>query len=356
MVRIALVILVLMSACAQVGTITGGPTDTFAPKVLSASIQDQQVSVKSQQQVLVFDEFIKVSDPQKSITLMPNDSRLQYTVKGKTLTIAFLDPLQAQTTYTLMSNGGVADITEGNDSLMTWTFSTGLFLDSMTLKADFTELVPEKKSEKATLGIYETDTSKNLRYLGQFSENNTLYLKGLKDGAYYLKAFIDADHDGACGPLESQDQFFQMIQLSDIQNDTLHFYMTKPFIAVDSTITMNKSQTEQVQADSTLKFGSILLNWPNFTNGAILAIYQNEQLIQTLTLTDSLTKIEELKPGLYSLHLFKDLNQNGKWDPIRPKEKQRTEPLYIYPEKIKVKANWDIEVPMNKTLENLLEP
>jgi hypothetical protein len=147
-----------------------------------------------------------------------------------------------------------------------------------------------------------------------------------------------------------------MIQLSDKQNDTLHFYLTKPFIAVDSTITMNKSQTEQVQADSTLKFGSILLNWPNFTNGAILAIYQNEQLIQTLTLTDSLTKIEELKPGLYSLHLFKDLNQNGKWDPIRPKEKQRTEPLYIYPEKIKVKANWDIEVPMNKTLENLLEP
>ncbi len=356
MVRVAFVILVLLSACAQVGTITGGPTDAFAPKVISASIQDQQLSVKSQQQVLVFDEFIKLADPQKSITLMPNDSRLKYTVKGKTLTIDFLDPLQEQTTYTLMSNGGIKDITESNDSLMTWTFSTGLILDSMTLKADYTELLPEKKSEKAILGVYETDTSKNLRYLGQFSASKNLYLRGLKDGTYYLKAFIDADNDGACGPTECQDQFFKMINIADIQQDTLHFFLSKPLVTIDSSALRKQDDLAPSPVDSVQKFGSIYFNWPNFTKDAVLTLFQNEQLIRTLVLTDSLTKIEDLNPGLYSLRLVKDLNQNGKWDPIRPKELLRAEPLFIYPEKIKVKANWDIEVTLNKNLENLLEP
>lgn len=354
MVRYALIILVLLSACAQVGTITGGPTDDFAPRVLSASIQDKQLNVSARQQVLIFDEFIKVADPQKSITLMPNDSRLQFAVKGKTLTIDFLDPLQAQTTYTLMSNGGIADITEGNDSLMTWTFSTGQFLDSMTLSADFTMPFPEKKSEKVMLAIYESDSSKNARYIGLFSDDNRLQLQGLKDGAYYLKAFVDSDADGACGPKESQDQYFKMLQLSDQQNDTLHFYLTKPSASQDSTTTTTSK--DSAPADSTMKFGSLLLNCSNISEGTVLAVYQNDQLIRTLQLTETLSKIEDLQPGLYSLHLFKDLNENGKWDPIRPKEKLRAEPLYVYPEKIKVKANWDIEVPLNKTLANLLEP
>jgi len=354
MVRYALIIGLLLSACAQVGTITGGPTDDYAPKVLSANIQDQQVAVKAQQQILVFDEFIKLKDAQKLITLMPNDSRLQCTVKGKVLTIDFLDSLKAQTTYTLISNGGVQDITEGNDSLMTWTFSTGKVLDSMTISARFTELIPEKKAGKVLLGLYETDSSKTARYMGMYADNNEIKIKGLKDGSYYLKAFIDADSDGACGPQESQDQYFKQINLQQHQQDTLYFYLSKP-PQKDTTITTLVQDTSGTK-DSVLQTGTLLLNWPNFTPGAALSIYQNEQLIHTQIIKDSLTKLASLKPGLYTLHLYKDLNQNGFWDPIRPQLQLRAEPLFIYPEKIKVKANWDIEVPLNKTLENLLEP
>jgi uncharacterized protein (DUF2141 family) len=354
MVRYALIISLLLSACAQVGTITGGPTDDFAPKVLSASIQDQQVSVKAQQQILVFDEFIKLNDAQKQITLMPNDSRLQYTVKGKVLTIDFLDSLKAQTTYTLMSNGGVQDITEGNDSLMTWTFSTGKVLDSMTLSARFTELIPEKKTGKVLLGLYETDSSKTARYMGMFTDNNELKIKGLKDGNYYLKAFIDADSDGACGPKESQDQYFKQISLQQHQQDTLFFYLSKP-IMKDTAQKLIAKDSSSI-TDSVLQTGTLMVNWANFAPGSVLCIYQNEQLIQNQLISDSLTKLTGLKPGLYSLHFFKDLNQNGQWDPINPELQLRAEPLFIYPEKIKVKANWDIEVPLNKTLNNLLEP
>ena len=65
MVRYLFVMSLLLSACAQVGTITGGPTDEFAPRVMSESIADKQRNVKTSEQLLVFDEFVKLDQPQQ---------------------------------------------------------------------------------------------------------------------------------------------------------------------------------------------------------------------------------------------------------------------------------------------------
>jgi hypothetical protein len=77
MVRWAFVGLMILCACAQFGTITGGPTDEAAPKIVSESISDKQRNVTASEQLLVFDEFIKLDQPQQRIQLMPADSRLQ---------------------------------------------------------------------------------------------------------------------------------------------------------------------------------------------------------------------------------------------------------------------------------------
>lgn len=350
MVRYALILTLLLSACAQVGSITGGDTDTVAPRVLNATIQDQQVLVKSEVQTLVFDEFIKLNEPQKLITLMPNDSRLQYSLKGKTVQIEFLDGLKAETTYTLTSNGGIKDLTEGNDSLMTWTFSTGKLLDSMQINATAHYCLPGAQPQKMLLGIFETDSSKTARYVGQFAESGFLNLKGLKEGAYYFKAYVDENLDGACGALELQDEFYTSFDLQDIQYDTLAFYLSKPqsdSVAMD-TISVSK---DSIQAAA---FGTLLINWPHFSKNAWVSLYLNEQLAKNILFTSSLTKIEQLKPGQYTIHVFEDLNGNQKWDAIRPQQKLRAETIYVYPEKVKIKGNWDIEIELNKSLKNLL--
>jgi uncharacterized protein (DUF2141 family) len=281
---------------------------------------------------------------------MPNDSRLQYTLKGKTVHIEFLDGLKAETTYTLTSNGGIKDLTEGNDSLMTWTFSTGKLLDSMQINATAHYCIPVAKPQKVFLGIFETDSSKTARYVGQFAENGILNLKGLKEGAYYFKAYVDENLDGACGAQELQDEFYSSFDLQAIQNDTLAFLLSKP--QSDSVAT----HTPSVTTDSlqTTAFGTLLINWPQFSENSWISLYQNEQLAKNILITSSLTKIEQLKPGLYSIHVYEDLNDNQKWDAIRPQQKLRAEAIYIYPEKVKIKANWDVEVELNNSLHNLL--
>jgi hypothetical protein len=341
MVRWAFVGLLLLCACAQVGTITGGPTDEAAPKVVSESISDKQRNVTASEQLLVFDEFIKLDQPQQRIQLMPADSRLQYELKGKTLRVLFLDPLQAQTTYTLLSNGGIKDLTEGNDSLMTWTFSTGPTLDSLVLNARSKELIPNNKPSNTYLGLYQTDTSRTARYIGRFDPQGALQLKGLKDGTYFLKAYIDENQDGACGPTESQDMLFEPVVLRQIQADTLAFFLSKPatkelpsVAAKDSAVVANPLSTLILQFDTLL---------PHL----LAELYIGEVLKKTVAVDKQTVDIDSLQAGMYTLRIVSDLNDNLKWDAIDLERKVRAEPIYYYPEKIKIRPNWELSLPVN---------
>lgn len=352
MVRWAFIILVLLCACAQVGTITGGPTDEIAPQVLSESISNKQRNVKANEQLLVFDEFIKLDQPQQRIQLMPADSRLQYELKGKTLRILFLDTLQPQTTYTLMSNGGIKDLTEGNDSLMTWTFSTGPTLDSLVLNARAKEWIPNNKPSTIYLGLYQSDTSRTARYIGRFNPQGQLQLKGLKDGAYYLKAFIDENQDGACSQTESQDVLFAARTLNQIQTDTLAFYLSTPQKNQDSSvkITQNKPITIEKVSDSLAlakPLSSLILQLDTLPTQLLVELYLGEVLQQSLQVEKQTITIDSLQAGLYTLRFVSDQNHNQKWDAIDLQKQIRAEALYYYPEKIKIRPNWELSLPVN---------
>ena len=357
MVRYLFVMSLLLSACAQVGTITGGPTDEFAPRVMSESIADKQRNVKTSEQLLVFDEFIKLDQPQQRIQLMPADSRLQYELKGKTLRIIFLDTLQAQTTYTLMSNGGIKDLTEGNDSLMTWTFSTGPTLDSLVLNARAKEWIPNNKPSTIYLGLYQTDTSRTARYIGRFDPQGQLQLKGLKEGAYFLKAYIDENQDGACSQTESQDVLFEPIVLSQIQADTLSFYLSKPKKSEDTTVkidgskTVSALQSKPITASDSLALAkplsSLVLQFDTLPIDLLAELYLGEVLQHKIELKKLSTTIDSLQAGVYTLRFISDQNHNLRWDAIDLDQKQRAEPIYYYPEKIKIRPNWEVSLPVN---------
>lgn len=348
MVRWAIVSILLLCACAQVGTITGGETDTAPPKVLRQTIADKQCNVKAQEQNLVFDEYIKLDQAQQRITLMPADSRLQFETKGKNLRISFLDPLQANTTYTLTSNGGIKDLTEGNDSLMTWIFSTGQTLDSLELTAQAKECIPSNKQTSIQLGLYVSDTSKTPRYIGRFDDKGQIHLKGLKEGVYIAKAFIDEDQDGACAAKESQDQFFKPIVLDATAKDTLFFMLSKPKNNTAQSTALQQTKPSLVDTNQTkVSPSKLILEFATIQPDLLVALYQGEALLRKIKVEAPLLTIENLEAGLYELRLINDLNQNQEWDAIDLVSKTRCEPLFIYPEKIKLRANWELTIPVN---------
>ncbi len=60
---------------------------------------------------------------------------------------------------------------------------------------------------------------------------------------------------------------------------------------------------------------------------------------------DGTYKFEHLSAGNYGLRLFHDINENIRWDTGNYLEKIQPEPVFMFPENIQIRENWDVEVP-----------
>lgn len=116
---------VLLTACAQIGILSGGDEDVYAPKPLEDKISppNESVNFTGNKVIIPFDEFILLNNPQQTIQLVPDHADLKATVQKKDLKIEWEENLQPNTTYVIYLNGTVKDATEGNDSLITYVFS-----------------------------------------------------------------------------------------------------------------------------------------------------------------------------------------------------------------------------------------
>lgn len=52
---------------------------------------------------------------------------------------------------------------------------------------------------------------------------------------------------------------------------------------------------------------------------------------------------KNIQPGEYTVRYFVDENNNGLWDPLHYKSQMDAEEIYVFPEKLNVRANWDLK-------------
>jgi uncharacterized protein (DUF2141 family) len=160
--------------------------------------------------------------------LVPADSKLQSTLSKKTLRIAFEDSLEKNTTYTLYLNSAVKDITEGNDSLIKFTFSTGTVIDSLSLNVRIFNAFSKEWMPKVTVGLYPNFNDESPRYFTQSQNNGLAHFDALKAGSYFVKAFVDVNQDIHCQKLEKQGFFIDPIPLELGKSDTLLLPLSLP--------------------------------------------------------------------------------------------------------------------------------
>ena len=66
-------------------------------------------------------------------------------------------------------------------------------------------------------------------------------------------------------------------------------------------------------------------------------------VIRELPATNDGAKFEYLAPTTYYLRLYIDLDGDGKWTTGDWLLKRQPEPIYYFPKKLKLRANWDFE-------------
>jgi uncharacterized protein (DUF2141 family) len=192
-------LLLILFGCGQVGFITGGDVDVTAPRPIEDKISPPMASKNTfpKKISIPFDEFIALNSPGQNIRVVPDDVRLEAKIKKKSLV---LTPVKGKweenTTYAIYLKRAVKDITEGNDSLMAYVFSTGPTIDSLVAAVRVVDAYKNEPLKEITVGLYQQrlldDTSKVLpRYVAQTNQEGIAEFSYLQEGPFYVYAFYD---------------------------------------------------------------------------------------------------------------------------------------------------------------------
>jgi hypothetical protein len=188
----------LISACAQIVPLSGGPIDRTSPKVLVENPANGSVAFKGEVVVIKFDEYIQLRDLFNELIVTPQlKNQPDITASGKTLTIKFDEPLKENTTYRLFFGNAITDIYESTPiANYEYTFSTGDHIDTLILSGTLKDAYTGSAVKDAWAMLY-SDTGDSIiytskpDYLAHSNANGQFTIKGLKEGKYKLIALSD---------------------------------------------------------------------------------------------------------------------------------------------------------------------
>ena len=233
----------LFAGCAQIGQISGGDQDIIAPCPLADKTFPPSKSTffKGTSFEMNFDEFVQLNNPQQTLFIVPNHAVLKPSIHKKTLKVEWDDTLMANTTYVIYMNGTIKDVSESNDSLLTYVFSTGESVDSLQYSVQVIDAWANRMIKDATVGLYLEGDSVKPYYFARTTESGLANFQYLKAGKYKVKAFIDSNKDLEIQPKEA-------------------LAFRSDFIIIDSTIVdsipLRISQPKAPKAITTYKFSA----------------------------------------------------------------------------------------------------
>lgn len=202
---ICLLALILTAACASIGNPDGGRFDETPPRVVGSSPADGAVNVSKRKVQILFDEYIKLEKASEKVVISPPQIEpANVRADGKRVKVDFYDSLRANTTYTIDFSDAIEDNNEGNPmGQYTFSFSTGDVIDTMQVSGRVLNAADLEPIKGIMVGLYPADSTWNdtlfrTRPFLRVSRTNgegRFTIKGVKDGAYRVRALEDKDGD-----------------------------------------------------------------------------------------------------------------------------------------------------------------
>lgn len=212
-----------MWQCAKRGSPSGGPKDVTPPKLVRAEPENFTINFKSEKIRLYFDELIKLEDVQNQLVVSPPfKNPATITPMGgpsKYIEVVINDTLRENTTYTINFGQSIVDNNEGNpNSFLTYVFSTGDYLDSLTLNGAVKDAINRKADEFISVMLYEIDSAytdstiykEPPLYITNTGDSLPFFeLKNLKGGKYALFGLKDVNKNNMFNQAQDKIGFIE---------------------------------------------------------------------------------------------------------------------------------------------------
>ena len=229
-----LFIALCVTGCAKRGSINGGPMDPIPPVLVGSSPRNMSTEFTGNEIRVDFDEYVKIKDVKKQLIISPPmDTDPIITPMGsasKFIRIKIKDTLQPNTTYSFNFGQSITDNNEGNPySQFKFVFSTGTYIDSLTLGGKIKDAFSRKADNFVTIMLYEDNETFNdstiykqrPRYVTNTLDSMVMFsLQNLKEGRYRLFALKDGNNNYKYEP--KSDKIAFLPYPVTVPNDTLY--------------------------------------------------------------------------------------------------------------------------------------
>jgi hypothetical protein len=197
--RSSLLLLVLLTGCAQVREPVGGAKDEAPPELIQAVPANGSVNFAGDRVLLHFDERIRLDRVRERLLISPPlDRAPQVTVEnGRDVRILFQAPLAANTTYTINIGETVVDLSEGNvASGLTYVLSTGPELDSLHVQGVVVNALTGMPEADALVLLHRAQDTASVRtgmpaYFTRTDKQGAFSLTHIREDEYQLFALRD---------------------------------------------------------------------------------------------------------------------------------------------------------------------
>lgn len=220
-----LIALMFIAGCAKQSSPTGGPKDTIPPKLISSDPRHEAINFSGKTIDLSFTEYVNVNNPKEQLIVTPSIGKdYKITAKRNVILIALDKDLEKNTTYSLNFREAVQDITEKNSAKnLLIAFSTGSYLDSLSISGKVTDLIKTTDSKEVTVAIHEENDTINILkhravYFTKSNDKGFFKIDYLKPAKYKLYAFEDKNKNLV---VDSRNESFAFIAKTiDLKKDT----------------------------------------------------------------------------------------------------------------------------------------
>jgi hypothetical protein len=260
-----------------------------------------------------------------------------------------------------------------HDTLTFWlTDSLAIGQDSIYLEMTYLvsdslyQLVPQRDtilavyrrprmSEKAWENLQRQKRERKLELKsnasGKFEIYDTLHissaypLDSIKKEHIHLVHRVDSITKPVSFELQIVDSLKQRIQLVATLQPSESYHLTLDSAACyDIYGKCNDSTAFPIRLKSLDEYSSLLVKLTHFDERArIQLLNDKDQVLQELPALETGTHFDHLAPTTYYLRLYLDLNADQRWTSGDWIAHRQPEPIYYFPSKLKLRANWDFE-------------
>lgn len=193
-----IVTILFLFSCANVVAPTGGPEDETPPELLKSTPPINAPNFVGDEVRLYFNEFVQLTNiDQKLLVSPPLPNEPQARIRGRSVVLQWQDTLRANTTYNFFFGNAISDITEGNAiPNFQVVFSTGPFVDSLSLSGVVTNAFSQKPEEEVYVMLYHPGNDsvpykEPPVYLAKTDKEGRFRIGNIATGTYMIFALND---------------------------------------------------------------------------------------------------------------------------------------------------------------------